>query len=115
MLVDDYIKKQLSPQKEILNNLRRLILNTVPGINEEMKIGVPWYECKFYLASFKDSVNMGFAYNSTLEKYKHEFRGKGKYMRHIKFFYLSDINEKKIIELIKITNISFRNPHPMKV
>jgi hypothetical protein len=112
MLVDDYIREQLSPQKEILYNLRKLILKTIPGINEEMKMGVPWYECKFYLAPFKDSVNMGFAYSTALEKFKNMLRGEGKYMRHIKFYSVSDIDEGKLTELIRITNKNFRNPHP---
>ena len=91
MSVDEYIKKQKSPQKEILQRLRNLILKTVPGIVEEIKMGVPWYEGKFYLASLKDHVNLGFAYNKMLAKYKGQLEGKGKYMRHIKFFSLKDI------------------------
>lgn len=114
MLVDEYIEKRASPQKEILYSLRKLILKTIPEINEEMKMGVPWYECKFYLASFKNSVNMGFAYNPALEKYKNELKGKGKYMRHIKFYSVSDIHEERLKELIKVTNKNFHNPHPKK-
>lgn len=114
MLVDEYIKKQPSPQKEILHALRRLILKTVPEIVEEMKMGVPWYECKFYLVSLKDHVNMGFAYNSLLDKYQAELEGKGKYMRHIKFFSQDDIDEKKLVRLMKATKEGCRDPHPKK-
>lgn len=39
--VDEYIKKQKSPQKEILQSLRKIILNTFPKIEEEIKTGVP--------------------------------------------------------------------------
>ena len=114
MSVDNYIKKQLSPQKEILQDLRKLILKTIPEIFEEMKMGVPWYEGKFYLVSLKDHVNMGFAYNNLLEKYQEELEGKGKYMRHIKFFSLNDIDEKKLIKLIKATKKGYQDPHPKK-
>jgi hypothetical protein len=41
--VDEYIKKQKSPQKEICRKLREIILDTVPGITEEMRVGVPCY------------------------------------------------------------------------
>ncbi|MFC1711636.1 DUF1801 domain-containing protein [Patescibacteria group bacterium] len=114
MQVNDYIKKQKPPQKEILIKLRKIILKTIPNINEEMKMGVPWYECKFYLVSLKDHVNMGFAYNHILAKYQAELEGKGKYMRHIKFFSLNDINEQKLIKLIKATKKGYKDPHPKK-
>ena len=66
--VDEYIKKQKSPQKEICQKLRTIILKTYPGINEEMKVGVPCYGSskedycgKFYIAALKDHVNLGFS------------------------------------------------------
>ena len=40
--VDDYIEKQKSPQKEICQELRKIILKTFPDIKEEMKLGVPF-------------------------------------------------------------------------
>jgi len=39
--IDDYINQQGLPQKEICQNLRRLILKTLPDVKEEMKWGVP--------------------------------------------------------------------------
>ena len=112
--VDTYITKQSSPQKEILTLLRKLIFETIPNIHEEIKMGVPWYEGKFYLVSLKDHVNMGFAYNSLLDKYQNELEGKGKYMRHIKFSSLNDIDEKKLVKLMKATKKGYQNPHPKK-
>jgi len=114
MLVDEYIKGQQSPQKGILQRLRKLILKTVPGIVEEMKMGVPWYEGKFYLVSLKDHVNMGFAYNSLLAEYQERLEGKGKYMRHIKFFSTNDIKEEELVKLIKATKEGYKDPHPKK-
>lgn len=101
MNVDEYIKKQKSSQKEILVRLRKLIVKTAPGIFEEIKMGVPWYEGKFYLVALKDHVNMGFGYKKMLEKHQNELEGKGKFMRHIKFFSAKDINEDKLKILIK--------------
>lgn len=112
--VDEYIKKQKSPQRKILRFLRKLILKTAKGINEEIKMGVPWYEGKFYLVGQKDHVNMGFAYTSMLAKHQKELIGKGQYMRHIKFYKTSDINAKLLTTLVKATTKSYQNPHPKK-
>jgi hypothetical protein len=43
-IVSKYIEKQKSPLMEICRQLRSIILSTFPGIKEEMKLGVPWYE-----------------------------------------------------------------------
>jgi hypothetical protein len=39
--VEKYIKKQKSPQEEIVQKLRDMTLQTFPGVKEEFKIGVP--------------------------------------------------------------------------
>ena len=101
--VDKYIKKQSSPQKEIVQKLRKIILKTFPDIKEELKWGTPWYEGKYYLVAFKDHVNMGFAFGGLLKKHEKLLEGTGEYMRHIKVYSLEDIDEKKIIKLIKMT------------
>lgn len=112
MTVDNYIQKQKSPQKEILIQLRKLIKKTIPNIFEEMKMGVPWYEGKFYLVALKGHVNWGFAYNNKLGKYEKLLEGKGQYMRHIKFFSLEDINSAELTALIKLVKKGYENPHP---
>ena len=114
MTVDKYIEKQKDPNKKILKRLRKIIKKTVPRIKGEVKMGVPWYEGKYYLVSLKDHVNMGFAFNSILEKYKDKLEGKGKYMRHIKFFTEEDVNEKELVTLIKATKKGYVDPHPKK-
>ena len=112
--VDDYIARQVNLQKSILKRLRKLILDGVPGIHEEIKMGVSWYEGKFYLVALKDHVNMGFGFNKMLAKYQKELEGKDKYMRHIKFYKLSDIDEDKLMILIKATKEGHVDPHPKK-
>ena len=59
--VEEYIEKQELPQREILLKLRDLIFKTFSNIKEEFKMGVPWYEEKFYLVALRDHVNLGFA------------------------------------------------------
>lgn len=100
--VDDYIKKQKSPQREICQRLRRIILKTLPNIKEEMKLGVPWYEGKYYIVALKDHVNLGFSLKGLSSKELGLFEGGGKTMKHIKIRSLNEINEKKIVELLKV-------------
>jgi len=107
--VDEYIKKQKSPQKEICQRLRKIILKTFPEINEEMRVGVPCYGhtkedlCgKYYIAALKDHVNLGFSLKGLSKKEQKLFEGSGKTMKHIKVYSLKEMDEEKIIKLIKL-------------
>ena len=101
--VEKYIKKQKSPQKEICSKLREIIVKTYPKIEEQMWAGVPFYDKRYYIVALKDHVNMGFAINGLSEKEIALFEGKGKTMRHIKFFSIDDIDAKQIAKLMKIS------------
>lgn len=107
--VDEYIQKQKSPQKEIVKKLRSIILTTYPDINEEMKVGVPCYgstkeePCgKYYIAALKDHVNLGFSLKGLTKQQQGLFEGGGTTMKHIKVYSIDEIDEKKIIMLLKI-------------
>lgn len=100
--VEKYIKKQGSPQREIIEKLRHIILNTCPDIKEELKMGVPWYEGKYYLVGLKDHVNIGFSIEGMSEDEKKLFEGTGKTMKHIKIFSLKEINEEEVVKLLKV-------------
>ena len=100
--VDNYIEKQKSPQKEICQGLRKIILKTFPNIKEEMKLGVPWYEGKYYIVALKDHSNLGFSLKGLSSKEVGLFEGGGKTMKHIKIRSLNEIDEKKIVELLKV-------------
>lgn len=100
--VEDYIGKQPSPQKEICQRLRNIILKTSPNIKEEMKLGVPWYEGKFYIVALKDHVNLGFSIKGLSKEETNLFAGSGKTMKVIEVHSLADINEAKIVKLLKI-------------
>jgi len=107
--VDEYIQKQKSPQQEICQKLRKIILKTFPEINEELIVGVPCYghtkenPCgRYYIAALKDHVNLGFSLKG-LTKDEHKlFEGSGKTMKHLKVYSLKDIDEKKIITLLQL-------------
>jgi hypothetical protein len=100
--VEKYIEKQKSPQREIVKKLRATILKALPDIKEEFKMGVPWYEGKFYVVALKDHVNMGFSVNGLSEQEKALFEGKGKMMRHVKFFSLEDVDEARVVKLLRL-------------
>jgi len=101
--VNEYIRKQKSPQKEICKRIRSIILKTFPEIEEEIWVGVPFYNRRYYIVALKDHVNMGFAINGLSQKQIDLFDGKGKTMRHVKFFSLDDIDEKRIVRVLKIS------------
>ena len=100
--VTNYIRKQKSPQKEICQKLRKIIIKTFPDIKEKMWVGVPWYEGKYYIVALKDHVNLGFAIKGLSKKELSLFEGKGKTMRHKKIASLKDIDEGQIIKLLRI-------------
>ena len=103
--VDDYIEKQSSPQREICQSLRELILKVLPGIKEEMMWGVPVFAGgKFYIGSLKDKVNLGFSVKGLTKEEIALFEGGGKTMRHIKVYTLEDIGEEKIAGLLKLVD-----------
>jgi len=100
--VNDYIERQKSPQKEICQRLRSIILKTYPGIKEEMKLGVPWYEGRYYIVALKAYVNLGFSLKGLSNKEVRLFQGGGKTMKHVKIRSLEEIDEKKIVGLLKV-------------
>ena len=65
-------------------------------------MGVPWYECKFYIVALKDHVNLGFSVKGMSKKDMALLEGKGSYMRHIKIYTIKDINEKNVVKLMKM-------------
>lgn len=101
--VDEYIKKQKSPQKEICEKVRKLIFKTFPNIKEEMKWGVPSYDNgKYYIVALKDHVNLGFSIKGLSKEEIAFFDGGGKIMKHIKINSSKDIDTKRIIKLMKM-------------
>jgi len=77
-------------------------LKTLPEIKEEFKMGVPWYEGKFYVVALRDHVNLGFSVKGLSNQEKTLFEGKGNMMRHIKFYTLEDVDEAKVTKLLKL-------------
>jgi hypothetical protein len=100
--VEKYLLNQKPPQREIVQRLKNIILKTLPDIKEEFKMGVPWYEGKFYVVALKDHVNLGFSVKGLSEQEKALFAGKGDMMRHVKFYSLEDVNEARVVKLLRL-------------
>ena len=103
--VTEYIEKQESPQKEILQEIRRIIYEILARPKEKMRWGVPTFAGgKFYIVALKNHINVGFAITGLNKNEKSLFEGTGKTMRHIKILNLGDIDEKKLVSLIEIVD-----------
>ena len=103
--IKEYIEKQSSPQKEILLKVREIFLKTLPDCKEKMTWGVVVFgDNKFYIASMKTRVHVGFSINGLSQEEIKLFEGSGKTMRHIKIHSLDDIGENKLVRLIKMVD-----------
>lgn len=103
--IASYINKQKSPQKEIIEKIRKIFLTTIPNCEEKINWGVMTFaENKFYLAAMKERVHIGFAIKGLSKEETSQFEGTGKTMRHLKIQTIKDIDEKKLIKLIKLVN-----------
>ncbi|MFX0072576.1 MAG: DUF1801 domain-containing protein [Candidatus Hermodarchaeota archaeon] len=100
--VDNYIDSLKSPQKEICQALREIILSTFPEIEEKMRYGVPYYGDKYYIVGLKDHVNLGFSIEGLTAEEINLLEGSGKTTRHIKIKSQNDINKERIQKLLKM-------------
>jgi uncharacterized protein YdhG (YjbR/CyaY superfamily) len=103
--VSEYIDKQKSPQKEIIQKVRKIFQKMLPTSEEKMRWGVITYsEGKFYIAAMKNRVHVGFAITGLSKDEMSLFEGSGKTMRHIKIPTLEDIDQKKLARLIELVD-----------
>jgi hypothetical protein len=102
--VDEYIQKQKSPQREICQALRQIILQQFPDIKEEMKLGVPYYQDRYYIVALKNYVNLGFSIKNLTPAEVKLLEGGGKTTKHIKVRSLAEIDEARIVQLLKLVN-----------
>ena len=101
-VVNQYFKNQQSPQKEICQKLREIIVRNFPDILEEMKWGVPTYGGgKTYIVALKNHVNMGFSLKELSKEDQKILDGSGKTMKHMKIYSIDGIDEEKIVGLLK--------------
>lgn len=102
--VGDWIERQPSPQREILAELRRLIQETAPGLEEKVKWSAPWYEGNdnvVYLASQPKYATFGVCNGAQLSDRGELLQGTGKGMRHVKVHSLDDELRERLEELLE--------------
>jgi len=101
----EYIGKQEAPQREICQRLRDLILATFPEIKEGMKWGVPAFaDGMFYIVALKDHVNLGFSVKGLSKEEIARFDAGGKTMKVVEVATLNDIDEGRILTLLKLVS-----------
>jgi hypothetical protein len=100
--VESYIKKQPSPQREICERLREIILQALPHVREEMKWGVPTYDGgAYYIVALKDHVNLGFSMIGLSGDEVSQFVGSGT-MKHVEIRTVGEIDEAHITRLLQL-------------
>jgi len=103
--VSEYIDKQKSPQKEIIQKVRKIFQKMLPTSEEKMRWGVITFAAgKFYIAAMKNRVHVGFAITGLNKDEINLFEGSGKTMRHIKIPTSEDIDQKKLVKLIELVD-----------
>jgi uncharacterized protein YdhG (YjbR/CyaY superfamily) len=103
--VNEYIEKQKSPQKEILQKVREIFQKTLPSCEEKMAWGVVTFAGgKFYIAAMKNRVHVGFAVTGLNKDEISLFEGSGRTMKHIKIPTLENVDEKTLVKLIKMVD-----------
>lgn len=103
--VCEYIERQRSPQKEILQEVRKIFQETLPNCVEKKAWGVITFAGgKFYLAAMKSRVHVGFAITGLNKDEVGLFEGNGKTMRHIKIPTLESIDRKRLVRLIRMVD-----------
>jgi uncharacterized protein YdhG (YjbR/CyaY superfamily) len=103
--VDVYIEKQKSPQKEILQEVRKIFIETLSDFQEKIMWGVITFaDGKFYIAAMRNRVHVGFAITGLNDDEIGLFEGKGKTMRHIKVPTTESINRESLVKLIRMVD-----------
>ena len=102
--VTNYIENSDDSHREILTELRKLILTIAPNAEEQYKWSRPVYglEKDFcYLKTTKKHVTLGFFEFGKITTNSHLIEGTGKAMRHVKLAKVSDIKDFKIQNMIE--------------
>ena len=103
--VTEYIASLPSPQKEICQSLRELILENFPQMREEFKWNYPayYYHAKriCLTSGFKDHVTVELFYGAHLQDAQKRIVGVGKNTRYIKLKSLKEFDTNYFIHLLQ--------------
>lgn len=93
--VTTYIDKEPPEKKRIMQSIRKLIHEAVPGATEQYKWSRPVFRLNrdfAYLQTTKSHVNLGFFNFEKLDDPHNRLEGTGKEMRHVKLKTGDDID-----------------------
>lgn len=102
--VTDYINEASEEQKRIMERIRELIQETVPGSTEEFKWSRPVFRKGkdfAYLKRAKKYITLGFFNFEKLNDEDERLEGTGKDMRHVKLTTLNDVDTDLFSEWFK--------------
>ena len=106
--VTNYINNAPDAQKDVMESLRQLIHQSVPGVTEEYKWSRPVFRSSkdfAYLKTAKAYVTLGFFDVEKLEDKDNLLEGTGKDMRHIKIKSVNDIDSKLLKKWFKVAAV----------
>lgn len=96
-----YISSRPSPMREICGRLREIILDEIPGIEERLRLGVPYFGGAIYILSLKDHVNLGFPIELLTPDQAGSLKGTGKTVRVVELRSLDDIDLERLGPLFR--------------
>lgn len=104
--VEHYIAARDEPARTVLQALRELVRETLPGATEGMKWGAPVYydkrgEAIIYLYGGKDHAHLGFVQGVELDDPDRILIGSGKTGRHVKCPAGEAINPTMLVPLLR--------------
>src|SRR5262245_48614057 len=103
---DEYLADQAPKKQSIIRALRKFVKRAAPQLQESMKWGNGcWLKGKhpvsYVYSGYPGYVQFGFFRGARLKDPKKLLEGDGKFVRHIKLFKPSDIDEPAFRALLK--------------
>lgn len=103
MTVDQFMKTVDPKYRELVQEIRRIIKETLPEAQELVKWDKPTYLMSgvnvVWIMVYRDHVNLGFFQGAKLKSKRLEGTGKG--LRHVKIWRREDIDPKEFSRLLK--------------
>ena len=112
--IKEYLEKQPSDRRKIMEHLREILIEAIPSLNEKMEYGVMCYDDLYYIASLPKQINMGFSIIGLAPEEVKLFQGTGKTMRHLKFEGIDSIDKEELIKIIRLVRNKASPVHPKK-
>ncbi len=102
---DNYLADQSPKNRSLIRALRKFVERVAPQLQESVKWGNGcWVKGKVpvaYVYSAPDYVQFGFFRGAALKDPKGLLQGEGKFVRHIKVFKPSDIDQRAFAALLR--------------